>query len=421
MEQQLLENHLRRVDSLDEIKPLVELCKAGRLFEVQDWIAGGKPVNPPPPAKGQRPKSPLEIAVDSGFHSLVKVLLEGGADYRSHDYRGPMNRALEKRRFDIIRLLVENGFDPTTIDMREVFQSWDPEVMEYFIDRGADVETRNPLAFAFHCRISTALRIYKKYRARFPSFPEQANIALRHHAKEGNLKWVSLLLWAGADPYAPGADDYDEEDEDQGDGLSAVGYAALYRRYDVLRLKPIRLDPKTPAMRDVIRYGCDEGGYDFVKTLLEKGYEPNDGENGGCSMIPVLLNDMTWGARFDYNLSWSFRDDDKHIDTERSRLKLKILHLFARHGARWIPVDKAAVASLRRSLLQLRPDYTVEFVWIMAKYRACSEEHIRELLRTPSIKKHVRSHVQRIHELLSDWPQPGEPAPPAAVPTAQEA
>lgn len=113
MEQQLLENHFRRVDSLDEIKPLVELCKAGRLFEVQDWIAGGKPVNPPPPpTKGQRPKSPLEIAIDSGFYSLVKVLLEGGADYRSHDYRGPMNRALEKRRFDIIRLFVENGFDP---------------------------------------------------------------------------------------------------------------------------------------------------------------------------------------------------------------------------------------------------------------------------------------------------------------------
>ena len=48
-----------------------------------------------------------------------------------------------------------------------------------------------------------------------------------------------------------------------------------------------------------------------MKTLLEKGYEPNDGENGGCSMIPVLLNDMTWRSRFDYNLSWSFRDDDK--------------------------------------------------------------------------------------------------------------
>jgi hypothetical protein len=34
--------------SLEEISPLADLCRAGKLFEVQDWIANGKPVNPPP-------------------------------------------------------------------------------------------------------------------------------------------------------------------------------------------------------------------------------------------------------------------------------------------------------------------------------------------------------------------------------------
>jgi hypothetical protein len=31
----------RRAGNLDEIRPLVALCKAGRLFEVQRWIARG--------------------------------------------------------------------------------------------------------------------------------------------------------------------------------------------------------------------------------------------------------------------------------------------------------------------------------------------------------------------------------------------
>ena len=61
------------------------------------------------------------------------------------------------RRFDIIQLLVEHGYDPKQIDMKDLFNTWDPAMMEYFIDKGADVETGNPLAWAFCNRIRTAL------------------------------------------------------------------------------------------------------------------------------------------------------------------------------------------------------------------------------------------------------------------------
>ena len=36
-----------------------------------------------------------------------------------------------------------------------------------------------------------------------PTANRQATMALRYHAADGNLKWVSLLLWAGADPRLP--------------------------------------------------------------------------------------------------------------------------------------------------------------------------------------------------------------------------
>src|SRR5262245_24502196 len=209
-----------RAADQDAIAPLIELCKAGRLFEVQEWIACDKPVNmPPPPSKGTRPRSPLDYAIERGFHSLVQVLLEAGAVQEPEGYRSPMEKALAARRVDIVRLLVEHGFDPKAVDMGQVFATWDPKIMEFFIDRGADVHTSHPFARAFCDRIRTALSVYKKYRARDESLQEQADIALRHHCYEGNLKWVSLMLWAGADPLTEGTDVPGEmPDEDEGGG-----------------------------------------------------------------------------------------------------------------------------------------------------------------------------------------------------------
>ena len=65
-----------RAKTYDEIAVLIDLCKKGRLFEVQDWIARGNPVNPPVAHSGKgRRQNPLEIAIERGFHSLAQVLI----------------------------------------------------------------------------------------------------------------------------------------------------------------------------------------------------------------------------------------------------------------------------------------------------------------------------------------------------------
>lgn len=398
-------NHadVKRASTHEEVKPLIDLCKAGRLFDVQSWIAAGNPVNPPPhPGKGARKKAPLEYAIDAGFHSLVEVLLKGGADFRTEGSYCPMNQALEKGRFDIVRLLVEHGYDPKAVDMGEVFASWQPEIMEYFIDRGADVESNMPLAEALCNRIRTALRIFKKYADRFPSFQEQINVALRHHCKEGNMKWISLLLWAGADPLAPGESEPNATPDPEG-GLSALGFAALYNHYDVFAMKRIQLLPDHPAMRDILRYSCDGRGTEIVERLLATGMNPNDRENGGCSAIQDLLSRLEWGGS-SHVFSWELKPSG--IDTERTRDYLKVIHLLVKHGGRWAPEGSSEINSARRSLLKMTPDYTVEFVWIMAKYQACSKEHVEALLRTPTIKRHTSKHRQRLAELVKAWEVP---------------
>jgi ankyrin repeat protein len=129
---------IKRAETYDEIKPLIEMCKNGRLFDVQDWIETDNPINsPPPPEKGARKKSPLQIAIDCGFHSLVQVLLEGGAEFQGDRYNG-LEHALTQRKLDIIKLLVNHGADIHTVDMTWVFDAWDPKIIEYFIDQGAD-------------------------------------------------------------------------------------------------------------------------------------------------------------------------------------------------------------------------------------------------------------------------------------------
>jgi hypothetical protein len=387
----------KRASIYDEVRPLIDLCKKGKIFEVVEWIAQGRPINPPvPPAKGHRPKTPLELAMEMGIHSLVKILLESGAVDEADRYRPLIYHAIEKRRLDLIELFAANGFDPAAIDMSDVLHSWDPRIMEYFVERGASLETGQPLAWAFCDRIRTALKLYKSHVDQIPSLREQANIALRHHCKEGNLKWIALLLWAGADPYSPGEDTPQDEPSNEEDGLCALGYAALHNHYEVFKLKNVKLDPTHPQMVKLIRYLHEGEGIEILQKLLKLGLNPNDEENGGCSAISSMIWYMGW-----WFPSYWGQAEEKNLDRQRDRDALKAVHILALHGAKWIP-SASQVNDARRTLLKLKPDYVAELAWIMAKYRACSLDVIKRLLGTPTMKRHVGGNG-RLQAIIEDW------------------
>jgi hypothetical protein len=311
-----------------------------------------------------------------------------------------LSRAHAARRFDIVRLLVEHGYDPASVDMREVFETWDADLMEYFIDRGANVEEGNPLAHALCNRIQTAFRVLKRDRHRFSSFQRQADIALRYHCKEGNMKWVSLMLWAGADPYSPGTEDPDRESPPEDQGCSALAFAALYKHYEVFRLKQVRLDAKHPSMRLVARWSCDREGMDLLKTLLEQGMEVNDQENGGCSLLQHTLEGMSWSI---HSNPWGSHNP-AGLDTSRAWEKVEVIDLLVQHGARWVPKDRGEVNSARRSLLKLVPRYTVAFFSILATNKACSRAVMQSLLSTATMKKHMGKQAQLLAKFISSLP-----------------
>ncbi len=393
---------MKTAQNSEEIKPLIDLCKAGKLFEVEEWIASGKPVNLPlvRDKKGPR-QSPLQIAMELGFHSLVKVLIEGGADLNEPRYP-PLEHAIWKRRLDLVELLIKAGLNVRSMDLANVFESWNPEIVKYFIEQGADLENGNPVAWALCSKIRPALGLLKTYQDRFPGLQAQADIALRRHCWDGNQKWVALMLWAGADPYTRGPDS-PGEDSDPDEHLSALEIAAFHGHLEIFKMKAIRLDPKHPDAPRLLKYATYAESAEVLSHLLGKGFDPQLCEGKGSSLIYSILSGMSYD--WDWNPFSGGKRKDKDLDTQRTREKIKMVHLLARNGARWEPKNQLEINHVRRSLLKMTPDYTTEFVWIMSKYKACSKETIEGLFRTAPIRLLVQKHQARLNQLIAAFLQ----------------
>src|SRR4030042_5967146 len=66
--------------SLQELQPLHRMCREGRVYDVEQWIKDGKPLQLAPGAneKGRRLITAMQIALESGQHSLTLLLLRSG-------------------------------------------------------------------------------------------------------------------------------------------------------------------------------------------------------------------------------------------------------------------------------------------------------------------------------------------------------
>ena len=298
-----------------------------------------------------------------------------------------MHRALRGRRLDMVPLLVKHGFDPKVVDMNVVFETWDTSTMEYFIDRGADLKTGEPLAVALCQKIRSALGIFKKYREQIPEIHEQANTALRRHCWEGNMKWVSLMLWAGADPHRPGPTEPCEKRRYESEELSALGLAALGEHFEVFDLKPIRERRAGEGCSGILKFFTHGRALSVLMRWLDEGMNPNDLPNGGSSVIQGCLEHMSQYSSY----------------SEPALDSIRCIHLMAKRGAKWVPEKRSDIIDARASLRKMSADFTLEFVWIMSLYGGCSRENIHALLESPTMKSHLSGHFSRLSEMLSTW------------------
>ena len=98
----------------------------------------------------------------------------------------------------------------------------------------------------------------------------------------------------------------------------------------------------------------------------------------------------------------------KDIDNSESREKIKMIYLLAEKGAKWMPGDRYEINDARRSLLKMKSDYTVEFIWIMSKFSASTRENIEQLIRTLTMRSILSAHQTRVHEIVESFEESPE-------------
>jgi hypothetical protein len=189
--------------SIEDAKALLALCASGRLYAVEAWVLAGRSLQVPRALR----KTPLDVAFEAGFHSLIELLLRHAPSQQAKN--DALHQAVQRRRPDLMELANACGAEISSVPFVDVLATADKRMIAMFLDAGADPITDFPFAHVFHeLRAKTTLGTYldcKRQRPEIASrLQEQVDMALREFCHDGNLKWVSLLMWAGADPRSRG-------------------------------------------------------------------------------------------------------------------------------------------------------------------------------------------------------------------------
>jgi hypothetical protein len=284
---------------------------------------------------------------------------------------------------------LKHGADFSSVPFSDVLLGWKPSLMQFFLDRGADFITDAPFTKAFVARVRTTLRPFLECKRNHPELAlelqKQADTALRYFCDTGNEKWVSLMLWLGADPRTEGPTPGDPDDpEYYTTALRQAGYKA-----NVKILKLLKLQPDRDNLSELISHSASFGGLEAVSYLLQLGANLNDKPNGGSSALDGSL----WNLGFD-RIAPFYRKRLRPLYEVRTSLNL--IEKLVEHGALWRPSDTHALNSLRRSLFACEPGVTTELLKIFRKHDACSEEVANALLRNSRMQLHLAPVQNRL-------------------------
>lgn len=365
--------------TIDESKVFLAFCRYGRLYDVERWIAAGRSVATHPSIK----RTPLLTAIDTGFHSLVELLARN--EPRQEEKDRALVEAVERKRVDFVEMLVENGARIQAVPLADVLLTWDRTLMQFFLDRGADPVTGNPFMVAFHNKVQRALRPFVDYKKAHPEFADslqaQADRALRYFAGQADMKWISLLMWAGANPRSLGPDLDDRYADDPDCHTTALREACSKGSLDALKkLKP---DARLDNLSDLLQAAALSDSTELIDYLLHLGAAPNDKPNGGSSALDRCLWHLPWEDRNTFT--------SKQLASKYALAGgLTRIERLLEAGARWRPRGPDdGMKSVRQMLCKCEPAVTITLMKLFAKYKAAPEELLEELLDTPRMRGHL--------------------------------
>lgn len=361
------------------------LCREGRLFEAEAWLKTGKP------ARHEHKNvrcTPLGIAIEHNFHSLVEVLLRNGFNPTPKH----LWMAVRKGRTGTIELMLQAGADIRWLDFKQVVSWPNPAVLRLFIERGADTQSGYPIAEVLKHAPRAFLGVYKEFLDRYPEWQFQANMALRHFCCEGSMRGVCLLLWLNADPRAKVPKSSGDDDEEMWE--SGLWQACINGHVEIA--KKIGPTSAKDDLDELLRLACSGQNVQLIEYLMELGANPNGVPESGETAVRSALWALEWRLDFDRHEAYGYRSNGA----------LALLKRLVELGARLNPVDTDELPFLRRCLLKLDWTESRDLISFLHQHNFADAPVMVGLLKAPKLRAHLDKGflaLARMFPALKRW------------------
>lgn len=131
------------------------------------WIRAGRSLGVPREVR----TTPLRVALEAGFHSLIELLLRHEASQQVKN--DLLRQTLIMDRSEVVELALAHGAEVTSLPFLDVLLTGDRALVLSFIERGADPISDHPFARAFHqLRAKTIIGSYMDCRRIRPDLAE---------------------------------------------------------------------------------------------------------------------------------------------------------------------------------------------------------------------------------------------------------
>ena len=366
-----------RTSVYENVIELIEYCKMGDLFAVEDWIAKGYPVQFVPDENfrwGNR-RSPLRIALNSGNRSLCELLLINGYDpnISGEFYSGTL---ISSKRLDLVHLILDFGYDWKRFDGPDVLRTYDDRLIRRFLVLGMDPFEKDDLAYVLSSGVIAPIARYvKEWKIQCPEdVVKQLTIALLGGIREENLPLVRSMLSLGADPYMEVLDSssgYSYE----GNAIRAAVWSSEFAFWKVLKVDYSRID-----VPELISSSIHSGNAEVHKALLKHAKLGDISSEEATKIIDSSISSLAWIEEYG-GRGWG-----RYQKSDEPKV-LKELREFIARGHKWESLQSTEIAYLRKELRRCSSKVAATIVAMFDQMDVMDPTALKELCRTPAIKK----------------------------------